>query len=57
MCKYICFNPLKIGSYCNIRQVGVKSQKTAVSIPLKSGHIVIIMAYESNNNEQKFQSP
>ena len=49
------FNPLKIGSYCNILDT-LPRYTAVVSIPLKSGHIVInneILTIES----EKFQSP
>ena len=36
----MCFNPLRIGSYCNVVKLDVKKTGT-VSIPLESGHIVI----------------
>ena len=37
------FNPLKIGSYCSFNDgvVEVKIDSEVVSIPLKSGHIVV----------------
>ena len=35
------FNPLKIGSYCNMFSNIIMTVTAEVSIPLKSGHIVI----------------
>ena len=43
------FNPLKIGSYCNSRNIFFL-KKVFVSIPLKSGHIVIDYFEEEDNN-------
>ena len=37
----VSFNPLRIGSYCNLRLWRGRSRGMSVSIPLESGHIVI----------------
>ena len=53
--KYECFNPLEIGSFCNpIVKMEVSTYN--VSIPLKSGHFVIITIVRREDMEL-FQSP
>ena len=50
------FNPLKIGSYCNEVESVIGVLKT-VSIPLKSGRIVITRPETAPTNLEVFQSP
>ena len=43
-----CFNPLRIGSYCNKMAKATREQiESYVSIPLESGHIVILKIFFS----------
>ncbi len=47
-----CLNPLEIGSNCNSKKIAPKYETGIVSIPLKSGLIVIDISYMRNKNKR-----